>query len=61
MAPGLSASSSTPHSRKNEANDGRDRVPVRIYDLKDPRVADIRSAITDVSGTARTYLLTVKP
>ena len=46
---------------KFEAGDGRDRVAVRIYDLKDPRAADIRSAITNVSSAARTYLLTVKP
>jgi hypothetical protein len=44
-----------------EVNDGRDRLPVRIYDLKDPRAANVRSAIPDIPGNARPYLLTMKP
>jgi len=46
---------------KVETSDGRERLPVRIYDLKDPRAADIRSAITGIPGNARPYLLTLKP
>ncbi len=46
---------------KVETSDGRERLPVRIYDLKDPRAADIRSAITGIPDNARPYLLTLKP
>jgi hypothetical protein len=37
------------------------RMPVRIYDLKDERAADIRRAIGTVPDAGRAYLLTVKP
>ena len=46
---------------KVETSGDRERLPVRIYDLKDPRAADIRSAITGIPGNARPYLLTLKP
>jgi hypothetical protein len=38
-----------------------DRVPVRIYDLRDPRAADILPAIGSLPDSGRVYLLTVKP
>jgi hypothetical protein len=44
-----------------ETSGERDRLPVRIYDLNDPRVANVRSAIPDIPGNARPYLLTMKP
>ena len=44
-----------------ETGADRDRLPVRIYDLKDPRAADIRRAITGIPDNARPYLLTLKP
>lgn len=44
-----------------QANDGRDRLLVRVYNLEDPRAADIRSTIGGLPDGARTYLLTVKP
>jgi len=34
---------------------------VRIYDLKDPRAADIRRLIDLSPGSERAYLLTVRP
>jgi hypothetical protein len=37
------------------------RTPVRIYDLKDARAADIRRAIGPLPDVGRAYLLTVKP
>jgi hypothetical protein len=43
------------------ASDGRDRVPVRIYDLKDPRATDIRNMIRGIPDDAHAYLLTLKP
>lgn len=48
---------------KNRLIDSDDvrRMPVRIYDLKDARVADIRRAIGTLPDTGRAYLLTVKP
>jgi hypothetical protein len=44
-----------------ETSGDRDRVPVRIYDLNDSRVADIRRAIPDIPDNGRPYLLTAKP
>jgi hypothetical protein len=44
-----------------EASDGRDRMPVRIYDLNDPRAADIRSMLRPPPDGERAYLLTLKP
>jgi hypothetical protein len=41
--------------------DAADRIPVRIYDLRDPRAADIRAAIGPLPETGSAYLLTVKP
>lgn len=38
-----------------------DRVAVRLYDLGDPRAADIRAAIGSLPERGRAYLLTVKP
>lgn len=38
-----------------------DRIPVRIYDLRDPRAADIRPVIGSLPDSGRAYLLTVKP
>jgi hypothetical protein len=46
---------------KVETSGDRDRLPVRIYDLNDPRVANVRSAITGIPDNARSYLLTLKP
>jgi hypothetical protein len=46
---------------KVETSDGRERLPVRIYDLKDPRAADIRRLIDLSPGSERAYLLTVRP
>jgi hypothetical protein len=43
------------------ASDGRDRVPVRIYDLEDPRAIDIRNMIRGIPDDAHAYLLTMKP
>jgi hypothetical protein len=44
-----------------ETSGDRDRLPVRIYDLNDPRAVDIRNAIPDIPGNARPYLLTMTP
>ena len=41
--------------------DSRDRMAVRMYDLRDPRAADIRSMVAGLPDDARTYLLTLKP
>lgn len=48
---------------KNKLADGDDpsRMPVRIYDLKDARAADIRRVIGTLPDSGRAYLLTVKP
>lgn len=49
---------------KAEALQSFDRVPVRIYDLRDPRAADIRAVLGPVPNggrSGRAYLLTVKP
>jgi hypothetical protein len=39
----------------------RDRMAVRIYDLKDPRAADIRNLIAGAPDNAHAWLLTLKP
>src|SRR5262249_49326202 len=39
----------------------RDRTPVRVYDLREPRAADIRTVVGSLPDGARAYLLTVKP
>jgi hypothetical protein len=39
----------------------RDRMPVRVYDLSDPRSADVRSLVGLPPGNERAFLLTVKP
>lgn len=39
----------------------RDRMLVRVYDLGDPRSADIRRLVGLPSGNERAFLLTVKP
>jgi hypothetical protein len=46
---------------KVDALQAGDRVPVRIYDLRDPRAADIRPVIGSLPDSGRVYLLTVKP
>lgn len=46
---------------KVDALQAGDRVPVRIYDLRDPRAADIRPVIGSLPDSGRAYLLTVKP
>jgi hypothetical protein len=39
----------------------RDRMPVRVYDLNDPRSADIRRLVGLPPASERAYLLTVRP
>jgi hypothetical protein len=46
---------------KVDALQPSDRVPVRIYDLRDPRAADILPVIGSLPDSGRVYLLTVKP
>ena len=46
---------------RGETSGDRDRLPVRIYDLNDPRAADIRRLIDLSPGSERAYLLTVRP
>ena len=46
---------------KVDALQAGDRVPVRIYDLRDPRTADIVPVIGSLPDSGRVYLLTVKP
>lgn len=36
-------------------------IPVRIYDLRDPRAADIRAVAGALPDSGRAYLLTVRP
>src|SRR5215831_17326009 len=43
------------------ADDARERMPVRIYDLKDPRAADIRNLIAGAPDNMHAWLLTLKP
>lgn len=46
---------------KVDASDSRDRMSVRLYDLQDPRVADIRNLIAGLPDNTRAYFLTLKP
>jgi hypothetical protein len=46
---------------KIEAGAGGERMPVRIYDLEDPRAADIRPLVGQLPKGRRIYLLTLKP
>lgn len=46
---------------KLEANDGRPQMTVRLYDLKDPRAANLREIAGPLPNSQRLYLLTVKP
>lgn len=39
----------------------RDRMPVRVYDLNDPRSADVRSLVGVPPGNERAFLVTVRP
>jgi hypothetical protein len=39
----------------------RDRMPVRVYDLNDPRSANVKSLVGLPLGNKRAFLLTVKP
>ena len=43
------------------ANDGRHQMMVRLYDLNDPRNANIREIAGPLPGGGRLYLLTVRP
>jgi hypothetical protein len=44
-----------------EAGADGERMPVRIYDLEDPRAADIRPLVGPLPKGRRIYLLTLKP
>ncbi len=46
---------------KIEAGADGERMPVRIYDLEDPRAADIRPLLGPLPKGRRIYLLTLKP
>ena len=46
---------------KIEAGGDGERMPVRIYDLEDPRAADIRPLVGPLPEGRRIYLLTLKP
>lgn len=46
---------------KADAEPPPDRLPVRIYDLSDPRAADIRAIVGATQDAGRAYFLTVKP
>lgn len=46
---------------KLDAGQDGERMPVRIYDLGDPRSADIRALLGSLPTGARIYLLTIKP
>jgi hypothetical protein len=46
---------------KIEAGGSAERMPVRIYDLEDPRAADIRLLVGSLPKGRRIYLLTLKP
>ena len=46
---------------KIEASAGSERMLVRIYDLEDPRAADIRPLVGPLPKGRRIYLLTLKP
>jgi hypothetical protein len=44
-----------------DASKDDERMPVRIYDLEDPRAADIRPLLGPLPAGRRIYLLTLKP
>ena len=46
---------------KVDALPAGDRLAVRLYDLRDPRAADIRPVVGSLPDGGRAYLLTVKP
>ena len=46
---------------KIEAGGSAERMLVRIYDLEDPRAADIRPLLGSLPKGRRIYLLTLKP
>lgn len=46
---------------KIDASTGGERMLVRIYDLEDPRAADIRPLVGPMPKGRRIYLLTLKP
>jgi hypothetical protein len=46
---------------KIDASAGSERMLVRIYDLEDPRTADIRPLVGSLPKGRRIYLLTLKP
>jgi hypothetical protein len=46
---------------KIDASAGGERMLVRIYDLEDPRTADIRPLVGQLPKGRRIYLLTLKP
>jgi len=46
---------------KIDASAGSERMLVRIYDLEDPRAADIRPLVGPLPKGRRIYLLTLKP
>jgi hypothetical protein len=46
---------------KIDASAGSERMLVRIYDLEDPRAADIRPLVGPLPKSRRIYLLTLKP
>lgn len=50
---------STLKQRLDTAN--QDRMPVRVYDLNDPRSADIKGLVGAPPGNDRAFLLTVRP
>jgi hypothetical protein len=47
--------------RRLETAAGEDRVPVRIYDLDDPRSSNVRSLVGPIPAGRQAYLLSVKP
>lgn len=44
-----------------EADPGRERIPVRIYDLAAQRNSDLRGIVGRVPASGKAYLLTLKP
>jgi hypothetical protein len=47
--------------QKLDADPGRDRLTIRIYDLADPRSGDLRSIAGPTPAGGKAYLLTLKP
>ena len=48
-------------SPKVAAAGDRKQFTVRIYNLEDPRNADVRAALEPLPTIGRTYFLTIKP